>query len=150
METLNTISSLGILTNKVLYDKKTKVFSVEVLNFMFVGNYKKSIRISKILDDIYASLGDIQLSRSELYFLDFNTGTKIHGNTKLKSLKIIAKKKLGKKEIEKKDSRKGKKDVTYEIEPEYYGVWYPTNIVNWTDSLNSSDSEIDVEVLGVG
>ena len=44
---------------------------------MFAGNYKKSIRISEILDDIYASLLDVQLNRDDLYFLD-SKRNKIH------------------------------------------------------------------------
>jgi len=103
---LNTISVLEIPTNKVQYNKKTKVFSVEILEFMFVGNYKKSIRVSVILDDMFASLSDVQLDRGDLYFLDSNTNTKIHGNTKLKNLFKIKEKKVEKqKPAEKKPSR---------------------------------------------
>ena len=37
LETLKSISSLKIPTNKIFYDKKTNVFSAEIINFMFVG-----------------------------------------------------------------------------------------------------------------
>ncbi|KKK42638.1 MAG: hypothetical protein Lokiarch_33640 [Candidatus Lokiarchaeum sp. GC14_75] len=106
---LNTISVLEIPTNKVQYNKKTKVFSVEIMDFMFVGNYKKSIRVSIILDDMFASLGENQLDRSDIYFLDPTTDTKIHGNTKLKNLFKVKEKKAEKqKTTDMKPSRRSK------------------------------------------
>ena len=77
MEMLKNVSSIEIPTNKVSFDKKTSVLSIEVLDFMFVGIYKKSVKISKILDDLYASLGEIHLERSNIYFIDFITGVRI-------------------------------------------------------------------------
>ncbi len=104
MELLQNVTNIEIPTNKISYDKKTNVFSVEILNFMFVGIYKKSVRISKILDDIFASLGDIPFERDDVYFLDYTTQIKIHGNTKLKNLDL-----LGKKKLEKQKGKRGKK-----------------------------------------
>ncbi|MBY9013307.1 MAG: hypothetical protein KGD70_13115, partial [Candidatus Lokiarchaeota archaeon] len=61
MESLQTLERLNIGTNKVFYDKKTEVLSVYLPDFVFIGTYKKSVRIEIILDDIYKSLGEIQL-----------------------------------------------------------------------------------------
>ncbi|MFX1595543.1 MAG: hypothetical protein ACFFBK_05725, partial [Promethearchaeota archaeon] len=89
MESIKSISSLEIPSNKIFYDQKTKVFSAEILNFMFVGIYKKSTRISKILEDIFVSLKEIQIARQDIYFVDFVTNTKISENIKLKNLKLL-------------------------------------------------------------
>ncbi|UCC19198.1 MAG: hypothetical protein JSV62_14015 [Promethearchaeota archaeon] len=121
MEPLKSVSSLEIPSNKIFYDKKTDVFSAEVLGFMFVGTYKKSTRINKILDDIFASLKEIQLNRNDLHIIDFVTNTKIHENTKLKNLKLLKKQKPEKKEEKPKEIQKIKdadKDFLYEIEEE--------------------------------
>ena len=99
MELLENVSSIEIPSNKVSFNKKTSVLSIEVLDFMFVGIYNKSARISKILDDLYASLGDVQLERSNIYFIDFVTGVKISENEKLKRLKISKGEKIQKKEM---------------------------------------------------
>ena len=113
MELLKDISSIEIPSNKVSYNKKTSVLSIQVLDFMFVGIYNKSARISKILDDLYASLGDVQLDRSNIYFIDFVTGVKISENEKLKRLKISKGKKIEKKEeeVEKKEEKGKKKQM---------------------------------------
>ena len=66
---VKTISSLEIPTNRMSYEKKTNVLSIEILEFMFVGIYKKSARIRKILDDIHASLKNYQVERSEIYII---------------------------------------------------------------------------------
>ncbi len=60
MELLQNVTSIEISTDKISYDKKTNIMSVEILDFMFVGIYKKSVRVSKILDDIFASLEGVQ------------------------------------------------------------------------------------------
>ena len=88
MESLKSVSSLEIPTNKIFYDKKTNVLSAEILNFMFVGVYKKSTRISKVLDDIFASLKEVELNRSMIYVIDFVTSNEIPESTKLKHLKL--------------------------------------------------------------
>ena len=123
MESLKSVSSLEIPTNKIFYDKKTKVFSAEILNFMFVGIYKKSTRISKVLDDIFASFREIQMNRSNIYFIDFVSNARISETTKLKHLKLLKKKGLEKKEEEVIDKRKIKeeeKEEALEIEEEEY------------------------------
>jgi len=99
METLQAINELKIETNKIFYDKKTQILSVYILDFIFIGNYKKNAKISKILDDIYKSFGDTQLKRTNISFVDFVTLTPISEKTNLKNLNLISKKeKEGKKE----------------------------------------------------
>ncbi|MFX0029768.1 MAG: hypothetical protein ACFE8B_11200 [Candidatus Hermodarchaeota archaeon] len=112
---LKNVSSIEIPTNKVSYDKKTSVLSIEVLDFMFVGIYKKSVKISKILDDLYASLGEIHLDRSSIYFIDFVTGVKISETEKLKRLKISKSEKIEKKKEKAQDKRKSLKRDDYEL-----------------------------------
>jgi len=92
METLQTLDKLEIETNKIFYDKKTEVLSVYLPTFVFIGNYKKSVRIKIILDDIYKSLGDTQLTRQNISFVDFVTLQPISEKMKLKQLKLISKK----------------------------------------------------------
>jgi len=118
LESLKSISSLEIPTNKIFYDKKSSVLSVEIINFMFVGIYKKSARLSLILDDIFASLGDIQLNRVDLSFVDFVTNTLIPETSKLKNLKLLTKKKPEKKKEKPKETQELKdedKEILYEI-----------------------------------
>ncbi|MBA7566659.1 hypothetical protein ES708_08354 [subsurface metagenome] len=104
MESLQTIKKLKIETNKIFYDKKTEILSIYIFDFIFIGNYKKTTRISKILNDIYKSLGDAQLNREDVSFVDFVTFTTISEKTKLKNLNLISKKeKEKKKEAVKKD-----------------------------------------------
>ncbi|MHA2283942.1 MAG: hypothetical protein ACXAC5_24145 [Promethearchaeota archaeon] len=121
LELLQNVTGIEITTNDISYDKKTNVLSVKILDFMFVGIYKKSVRISKILDDIYASLGDVQFGRDSISFLDPYTQIKIHGNTKVKNLKLQGKKKPEKKKGKKAKPQKFKdfdKEDTFEIEEE--------------------------------
>ncbi|MFX1325468.1 MAG: hypothetical protein ACFE8N_10955, partial [Promethearchaeota archaeon] len=119
MELVSSITSIEIPTDKISYDKKSNVFSAEVLNFMFVGIYKKSTRINKILDDIFASLGEIQLTRNELCFIDPVLGNKIPETTKLKQLKIAKRQKKEKGEKTNTDKRKSMKRMKEDLyEPE--------------------------------
>ena len=99
METLQAINELKIETNKIFYDKKTQILSVYILDFIFIGNYKKNAKLGKVLDDIYKSFGETQLNRANISFVDFVTLTPILEKTKLKNLNLISKKeKEGKKE----------------------------------------------------
>ena len=120
MELLQNVAGIEIPTNEISYDKKTKNLSVKILDFIFVGFYKKSVRVSNILDDIFASLGEVPFGREDIYFLDA-TQNKIHGNTKLKNLILLGKKKPEKKQKGKK-AKQGKvkalDEVTMEMEEE--------------------------------
>ncbi len=110
METLQTLEKLEIETNKLFYDKKTEVLSVYLPHFVFVGNYKKSVRIAIVLDDIYKSLGETQLTRQNIAFVDFVTLQPISEKMKLKQLKLISKKQKEMKE-EKKEQGVEKLDI---------------------------------------
>ncbi|MFX1257322.1 MAG: hypothetical protein ACFFAN_05660 [Promethearchaeota archaeon] len=87
MESLQTISKIEIAINKILYDKSSKIFSVEIFGFNFVGHYKKSVNINTILNDIYASLGDTKLQRNDICILGANN-LPISEKTKLKDLNL--------------------------------------------------------------
>jgi len=121
MELLQNVASIEIPTNTISYDKKTKNLSVKILDFMFVGSYKKSVRVSNILDDIFASLGEVPFGREDIYFLDVTTQNKIHGNTKLKNLILLGKKKPEKKQKGKKAKQskvKALEEVAMDMEVE--------------------------------
>ncbi|MFW9879253.1 MAG: hypothetical protein ACFFG0_39750, partial [Candidatus Thorarchaeota archaeon] len=123
MELVKNVSSIEIPTNKVSYNKKNNVLSIEVLDFMFVGIYKKSARISKILDDLYTSLGQIQIERSNIYFVDFVTGSIISESEKLNRLKILKRKEIREKKEKVSDEPKSMrrdKDEVFELEEELY------------------------------
>ncbi len=92
MESLQMIEKLEIETNKIFYDKKSEVLSVYLPEFVFIGNYKKSVRIKKILDDIFDSLKNVKLIRENLAIVDFVTLRPLPENTKLNQLKLISKK----------------------------------------------------------
>jgi hypothetical protein len=110
METLRSMSTLEIPTNKIFYNKKTEVFSAEILDFMFVGTYKKSTRISKILDDIFASLKEIQIERNNISIIDFVSNTKVLETKKLKQLKLLKEKKQKSEKKEEKPKEKERKE----------------------------------------
>ena len=78
-------SRLEIKIDKVLYNKKSKIFSVDIFGFVFVGHYNNSTKIGEILDDIYASLKEIKIEREDLCFLDTNN-LQISEKKKLKNL----------------------------------------------------------------
>ncbi|MGB5909785.1 MAG: hypothetical protein WBH31_01190 [Promethearchaeia archaeon] len=104
MESLETINRLEIETNKIFYDKKSELLSIYIFDFVFIGNYKKSTKVSKILDDLHNSFGEIPLTRENIFIVDFVTYIPINENMKLKKLNLLAKKeKEKKKEAPKKD-----------------------------------------------
>lgn len=125
MELLKEISKLEIPTNKISYDKKTKILSIEILKFMFIGIYKKSARVSKILDDIHVSLKEIKINREDIYFLDLKTNERIREDAKLRNLIVLEKKEIEKKEKEKEEKIDKKKQrlserAEYKMKEEAY------------------------------
>jgi len=106
METTKSLEQLFIPTNNIFYDKKTEVLSIHLKEFTFIGSYKKSTRISKILDDLYKSLGETSIRRSDISIVDFVTHVPISETTKLKKLKLMSNKESEKKEFKKKNERK--------------------------------------------
>ncbi len=101
METIKSVEKLLIPTNIIFYDKKTEILSIHLEEFTFIGNYKKSTRISKILDDLYKSLGETILKREDISIVDFVTLSPFAENIKLKKLKLISNREKEKKELEK-------------------------------------------------
>jgi len=105
MESLETINKLEIETNKIFYDKKSELLSIYIFDFVFIGTYKKSTKVSKILDDLHNSFGEIPLARENIFIVDFVTYMPINENMKLKKLNLLAKKE---KEKKKEESKKDK------------------------------------------
>ena len=150
MESLKTISSLEIPTNKVFYDQKTNILSVQIMDFMFVGIYKKSTRLSLILDDIFSSLGDSQLNRVDISFVDFVTNTQIPESTKLKNMKLLSKKKAEKKVEESIDKREDMdllKEELYEMEEDDYDLEELASLESAADDKVKYKDEIVEEEL---
>ena len=123
------IQELKIPTNKIFYDTKTEVLSVYILDIVFIGNYKKSAKLSRILDDIFDSLNIISLLRENLFVFDFITNSPISEKTPLKKLSLVSKlqaEKVKKKKIKKviepkeveKDISKSKKKAKAFAPPE--------------------------------
>jgi len=109
METTKSLEQLFIPTNNIFYDKKTEVLSIHLKEFTFIGSYKKSTRISKILDDLYKSLGETSIRRSDISIVDFVTHVPISETTKLKKLKLMSNKESEKKEFKKKIKKEAPK-----------------------------------------
>jgi len=110
MESLQTIQDLKIPTNKLFYNKKTEVLSVYIMDFVFIGNYKKNTNLSKILDDIYDSFGHTSLKRENLFFVEFVTLTPIAEKTKINKLALISKREAKKPDEKKQIDLGGKRD----------------------------------------
>ncbi|MFX0025099.1 MAG: hypothetical protein ACFE8M_01700 [Candidatus Hermodarchaeota archaeon] len=111
MESLETINRLEIETNKIFYDKKSELLSIYIFDFVFIGTYKKSTKVRKILDDLYNSFGEIPLTRENIFIVDFVTHMPINENVKLKKLKLLAKKE---KEEKKEEPKREKVKITPE------------------------------------
>ena len=93
MESLETISKLEIPAKSISYNKKSKLLSIDILGFVFAGHYKKSTKLSEILDDIYSSLEKVKFERENLRFLDSYNNT-LPETKKLKDLVIEEKTKI--------------------------------------------------------
>jgi len=117
------MSNLEIPTNRMSYNKKTCVLSIRILDFMFVGIYKKSTRLNVILDDIFASLGETHLNRGDIYIIDFVTGIMFAEDQKLKRLKLPKQEKVTEKQDKtpRKQKASKRKDIeAFDIEEEEY------------------------------
>jgi len=103
------VSKIEITTDKILYDEKSKILSIDLVDFTFIGHYSKSTKIAKILDDVHASLKDAKIERKDLIILDSLTRKPISEALKLKDVKFNIKKEeiIDKKELlEEKESTK--------------------------------------------
>jgi hypothetical protein len=101
LETTKALERLLIPTNIVFYDKKTEILSIHLEEFTFIGNYKKSTRLSKVLDDLYKALDDTSLKREDIAIVDFVTEAPFGENTKLKKLNLISNRERERQELEK-------------------------------------------------
>ncbi|MHA1670240.1 MAG: hypothetical protein ACTSV5_06625 [Promethearchaeota archaeon] len=110
MESLQNIQELKIPTNNVFYNKKTEVLSIYVMDLVFIGNYKKNTSLSRILDDIYDSFGQISLKRENLAIVDFVTLIPLAEKTKIKNLALMSKREAEKPKKQKRENFGGKRD----------------------------------------
>ncbi len=92
LEPLKAISNV-IPSDNIFYNKSTKILSIKFSNYTFVGFYKKSTRISEILDDLYAALGDAHFERKKISILDVDSGKILPESSKLKDMKSSFRKK---------------------------------------------------------
>jgi len=111
LESTQTISKIEIPVNKIFYSKDSKILSVEILGFTFVGHYKKSTKIGEVLDDIFKSLPDVKITREDICFLDA-AHLVIPETTKLKDLKLKLKEIVEEKKGKRKKVSKEKDDTT--------------------------------------
>jgi hypothetical protein len=90
MSSLEYATEVKIPSNKIFYDKKSEVLSVYILDFVFIGNYRKNTRINEILDDFHKSLPLKSISREHIEIIDFITGNRVPENLKLGKLNLIS------------------------------------------------------------
>ncbi|MCK4281288.1 MAG: hypothetical protein KAX10_04165, partial [Candidatus Lokiarchaeota archaeon] len=74
--------------DKICYDKSTKIFSVDIFDFKFMGFYKKSTKIRKILDELYTLLIDLPVKRNDLFLLNLKNWKPISEKSKIKKLNL--------------------------------------------------------------
>ncbi len=74
--------------DKICYDKSTKIFSVDLFFFKFIGLYRKSTKIKKILDDLYTLLIDLPVKRNDLFLLNLKNWKPISEKSKIKKLNL--------------------------------------------------------------
>ncbi len=74
--------------NKICYDKSTKIFSADLFDFKFIGLYRKSTKIRKILDEIYTLLIDLPVKRNDLFLLNLKNWKPISEKSKIKKLNL--------------------------------------------------------------
>ena len=121
MESSQTIAKIEIPLNKIFYNKDSKVLSIEILGFTFIGYYKKTTTIGDVLDDIYKSLHKIQIERESIFILDA-AHLHVPENTKLKNLKlkekVIVEEKREKKKKKVKEKEVSGKDFIKPLEEE--------------------------------
>ena len=82
MASLETIN-----VDQISYNKSSKILTINISNFTFVGNYKKSVKIGTLLDDIHTSLGKTELQRENFCLLDANN-LRISETSKIKNLNL--------------------------------------------------------------
>lgn len=104
------ISSLKIPIENIYYNKSTKTLTITILDFSYVGLYKKSTRLRTILNDIYECLKESGLKRDNIKVIAYGNKS-ISEKRKLKDLKDFIKEKSEKPESlpQKKEKQKPSK-----------------------------------------
>ena len=72
--------------NKINYNKKNKAFSIDIFDFKFVGLYKKSTKLGRILDDIHNLLKALPFERDDFFIVNLNYSAVISEKKKLSSI----------------------------------------------------------------
>jgi hypothetical protein len=147
METIKSIEQLLIPTNIIFYDKKTEILSIHLEIFTFIGNYKKSTRLNKILDDVYKALGETLVRREYIAIVDFVTQNPFSESTKLKKLNLISNREKEKKqvEIEEKESEiRDKKEIVTERK-EKAKAGKKRKLSAFEDIIEEEPSQIEME-----
>ncbi|MBD3193866.1 MAG: hypothetical protein GF317_02345 [Candidatus Lokiarchaeota archaeon] len=78
---------MEISFENISYDKKSKILTIRVSDFSFVGHYRKSTRIKRVLDDLYDFLQSNVLERSNISIKNYQDQA-IPEKTKLKDLDL--------------------------------------------------------------
>jgi hypothetical protein len=79
------LSSLKIPIDKIHYNTNSKTLTIEILNFSYVGLYKKSTKLKTILNDIAECLKDTGLNREKISVVAFGNKS-LSENKKIKEL----------------------------------------------------------------
>jgi len=110
------ISSLKIPIENIHYNKSTKTLTITILDFSYVGLYKKSTRLRTILNDIYECLKECGLNRDNIKVIAYGNKS-ISEKRKLKDLKDFIKEKSEKPESlpqkKKKQKPSKKRDASF-------------------------------------
>lgn len=111
-------TELKIPIEKIKYDESSKILSLKIIDYSYVGHYKKSTKIKNVLDDIFKTLSQSAISRTSICIIDFNSNI-ISEKTKIKNLqfKKAEDKGKGKKKEKSKKKVSKSKPMTRDIEP---------------------------------
>jgi hypothetical protein len=91
MASAQIISKIEIPLESINYDEKSKRLSLNILDFTFIGHYKKNIKINEILNDIHKALIEarVNIERKDIYLID-QAKLKISETLQLKDLNLRA------------------------------------------------------------
>ncbi|MGQ4875002.1 MAG: hypothetical protein ACP6IY_13125 [Promethearchaeia archaeon] len=78
------LPNIEIPLKNIQYDKKEKRITINILGFVFIGQYFPRTRLKEVLDDFHASLRKIKVNRDNIYIKDPKSGEKIPEDLKIK------------------------------------------------------------------
>ncbi|MHA1756985.1 MAG: hypothetical protein ACTSVV_09460 [Promethearchaeota archaeon] len=78
------LPNIEITLKNIQYDKKEKRITINILGFVFIGQYFPKTRLKEVLDDFHASLRKIKVDRDNIYIKDHKSGEKIPEDLKIK------------------------------------------------------------------